>query len=30
MVRQLAPLILSDEERAELKALAGRRETAQA
>jgi transposase len=30
MVRQLAPLILSDEERAELKALAGRRKTAQA
>jgi len=30
MVRQLSPLILSDKERAELKALAGRRKTAQA
>src|SRR5579864_2696893 len=30
MARQLAPLILSDEERAELKALASRRKTAQA
>ena len=30
MARQLAPLILSDEERSELKALAGRRKTAQA
>src|SRR5499427_5787035 len=30
MARQLAALILSDEERAELKALAGRRKTAQA
>lgn len=30
MVRQLAPLVLSDDERAELKALAGRRKTAQA
>jgi transposase len=30
MARQLAPLILSDEERLELKALAGRRKTAQA
>jgi len=30
MARQLAPLILSDEERTELKALAGRRKTAQA
>lgn len=30
MARQLAPLILSDEELAELKALASRRKTAQA
>src|SRR5262245_571191 len=30
MARQLAPLMLSDEERTELKALAGRRKTAQA
>jgi transposase len=30
MARQLAPLVLSDEERLELKALAGRRKTAQA
>jgi transposase len=30
MARQLAPLVLSDEERQELKALAGRRKTAQA
>jgi transposase len=30
MARQLAPLILNDEERTELKALAGRRKTAQA
>jgi transposase len=30
MARQLAPLILTDEERTELKALAGRRKTAQA
>jgi hypothetical protein len=30
MARQLAPLILSDEERAELEALAGRRKTARA
>jgi len=29
MARQLAPLILTDEERTELKALAGRRKTAQ-
>ena len=30
MARQLASLMLSDEERTELKALAGRRKTAQA
>ena len=30
MARQLAPLVLSEEERSELKALAGRRKTAQA